>query len=58
MQSEFLKGVVGPIPRRPEHGHLNILKGRRSFSAMFKAVKDCTPAQDRAAVLGFARAEA
>ena len=58
MQIEFLKGVVGPIPRRPEHGHLNVLKGRRFFSVMFKAVKDRAPAQDRAAVLGFARAEA
>ena len=36
-QSGFLKGVGVPIPRRSEYGHLDVLKGRRSFSVMLKA---------------------
>ena len=36
-QSGFLKGVGVPIPRRSEYGHLDVLKGRRSFSVVLKA---------------------
>ena len=35
-QSVFLNGVVVPILHRSEYGHLDVLKGRRSFCVVLK----------------------